>query len=919
MKFFPAYENPDIRDSHLLTEWYDDVHREENADAVSVVAGQTVNGIDATLDTSAVITGTVTDSVTHSPVEKCNVYARDNTGECCTVGITDEAGEYSLQDRLQTGIYKVEFRPAVRGYADEWFDGSPGEAGAASVIVVAGHTAGNIDATLVRSVSITGSITDAVTGNPIDGCGAEVYDTGGQFRGNACTDSLGDYAFGPLPPGQYRVKFCPNDNLHAPEWYDGEHRGENATPVTVVEQAETGGIDATLETGGSISGTMVNQGLLETVMVVALNPETGDVVAWCYSDPQSGGDYTLGGLNTGLYKMRFASYSDKPEQWYNGKFDFESADTVPVLFGHDTPNIDATLVVSGSITGTVTDADTGEGVHGCTVAAFDADTGAQVESGKTDSSGRYKLDSGFHTGDYEVHFVEDTCSYGDSWYPGREDHESADPVRVTIGRTTDGIDVALTKTSGGTDSPGTSEDGNTVTVQTPDGASESTEKFTLEVGEPDGEESSTWYLAEGSTAWGFSTNVTIQNPNPSEVTAEITYMRAGRANVVDTKKIPAASQCTITSDRLLKLLGEADFSTMVRCTDKKPIAVDRTMTWYSGYGNGSAEHSSIGVTAPAKKWYLPEGSSAWGFETFLCVQNPNAAPASVDVTYMLEGGTPVKVNHPVGPGTRATFNMAEDLAGAERDASILVESDMPVIPERAMYKGNRREGHESIGTIEPAKDYYLAEGSTGGGFETFVLVQNPNGFEQNVTLTFMRQDGKQTVFAVPVGANARRTVKVSDVPDMRERDFSTKVTGEKADIIAERAMYWGATGNPGAMHDSIGLDSPHTTFFLPDGEVFEDPGSESRTETFTCVQNPNTDAVSVEISYHRPDGKNNVVFTETIPPNSRRTFNMKEKGITGRAAILVRCTTGGKKILAERAMYFQQRWGGTCTTGGFDD
>ena len=37
-------------------------------------------------------------------------------------------------------------------------------------------------------------------------------------------------------------------------------------------------------------------------------------------------------------------------------------------------------------------------------------------------------------------------------------------------------------------------------------------------------ETPTWYLAEGSTAWGFSTYVNIESPNDTEVTARVTYV-----------------------------------------------------------------------------------------------------------------------------------------------------------------------------------------------------------------------------------------------------------------------------------------------------------------------------------------------------------------------------------------------------------
>jgi hypothetical protein len=43
-----------------------------------------------------------------------------------------------------------------------------------------------------------------------------------------------------------------------------------------------------------------------------------------------------------------------------------------------------------------------------------------------------------------------------------------------------------------------------------------------------------------------------------------------------------------------------------------------------------------------------------------------------------------------------------------------------------MYGGNRTWAHDSIGVTAPAPVWYLAEGSTEGGMETWVLVQNPN-------------------------------------------------------------------------------------------------------------------------------------------------------------------------------------------------
>jgi hypothetical protein len=417
--------------------------------------------------------------------------------------------------------------------------------------------------------------------------------------------------------------------------------------------------------------------------------------------------------------------------------------------------------------------------------------------------------------------------------------------------------------------------------------------------------SSTWYLAEGTTAWGFECWISIINPNKGAVTANITYMPSEGGNVTESLSLPSQSKTTIYPR---DILGEKDFSTWVVCAEGKTIAVDRTMMWTGPGATTPEAHSSVGVTSPAKTWYLPEGSTAWGFECWLLIQNPNPSTASCTVTYMLEGGSTVVKTKDVPKNSRKTFNVADDIGA--KDASIKVESALPVIPERAMYRNNRREGHDSIGTTTPAKSYYLAEGTTGYGFTTYVLVQNPNPAPNQVTVTYMTNTGAKPQAAFTMTPNSRKTIRVNDVAGMAGSDFSTQVSGT-GNVIAERAMYWD-NGTGEATHDSIGMDSPHTTFYLPDGQAGSD------VETFTCVQNPNSSAVNITVSYLKPSGAP-VSFNDSVPANSRRTFNMKDKGVSGQAGITVTCTSAGKKIMCERAMYFANRGAGTDTIGGFSD
>ncbi|MHB8895623.1 MAG: hypothetical protein ACYC99_10665, partial [Candidatus Geothermincolia bacterium] len=358
------------------------------------------------------------------------------------------------------------------------------------------------------------------------------------------------------------------------------------------------------------------------------------------------------------------------------------------------------------------------------------------------------------------------------------------------------------------------------------------------------EEPTAWYLAEGTNAWGFNTYITIENPNDSAVTARLTYMdpnQASGAGVVGTRDVtlPALSQTTVSS---VPDIGPVDFSTEVECLQGKSIAVDRTMFW-TGPGAPSQEgHSSIGTTMPSNTWYLPEGSSAWGFETWTLIQNPGATDAHVKLAYMTEGGTPQVFDKTVPSHCRATYSMAADIGSG--DASTKVTSDVPVVAERSMYRNNRREGSCSIGASAPAGDFFLAEGATDYdvGFTTYVLVQNPNDSDVQVTLTYQTQSGPKPQAPFTMGANSRKTIKVNDqLPS--NTNVSTTVHGSKP-IIAERAMYWGS-GTPlgEAMHASRGLDSPHMSFYLPDGQT------SNGHETWTLVQNPNPASVTVRITY----------------------------------------------------------------------
>lgn len=286
------------------------------------------------------------------------------------------------------------------------------------------------------------------------------------------------------------------------------------------------------------------------------------------------------------------------------------------------------------------------------------------------------------------------------------------------------------------------------------------------------------YLPEGSAGNGFETWILVQNPNNQAAQVSLTYMTP--AGKVDGPSVSLAANSRMSFKANNTVPGEYEVSTMV--TADIPVVSERAM-----YGNGRTwAHDSIGVAEASTTWYLAEGSTGEGFETWVLVQNPGEKEATATLTFMTDAG---KVDGPVltlKPSSRQTVNVGACLPSTW-NVSTMVTSNEPVIAERAMYGNGRAWGHDSIGVCQPVKEINLAEGCTGEGYETWVLVQNPNDSEAKVDVTFMTGAGEVAGPSEVMPANSRRTINVSlYVPN--EWQVSTRVTCDKP-VMAERAMY----------------------------------------------------------------------------------------------------------------------------------
>ena len=114
-----------------------------------------------------------------------------------------------------------------------------------------------------------------------------------------------------------------------------------------------------------------------------------------------------------------------------------------------------------------------------------------------------------------------------------------------------------------------------------------------------------------------------------------------------------------------------------------------------------------------------------------------------------------------------------------RDVSTLVESTngVGIVADRSMYfnYGGCDDGNSEAGVTAPASSWYLAEGYTGGRFDTYVLLQNPGGETASVEATFMREDGANIKKNYELPPHSRYTITADRVEGLESAGFSTRV------------------------------------------------------------------------------------------------------------------------------------------------
>jgi hypothetical protein len=237
------------------------------------------------------------------------------------------------------------------------------------------------------------------------------------------------------------------------------------------------------------------------------------------------------------------------------------------------------------------------------------------------------------------------------------------------------------------------------------------------------------------------------------------------------------------------VVKSAGFATEVRAD--LPIVVERSMYFAGGGG-----HGTIGVKTPGTTWFLAEGDSRAGYDTWILLQNPNDdVVANVSVTFIKDDGTTQVGHYALDPRTRQSI--FADTIVPNTTFGARIDADQQIIVERSIYVADGAGGHNSTAVPIPETEWYLPEGSTLAPNREVIALLNPNPETTQVDLLFTRSDGQPAVTqSFVMQPTSRLSVDANKyVPDA---EVSTRVTADHP-VVVERSMYWdrGATSSPG--------------------------------------------------------------------------------------------------------------------------
>jgi hypothetical protein len=315
----------------------------------------------------------------------------------------------------------------------------------------------------------------------------------------------------------------------------------------------------------------------------------------------------------------------------------------------------------------------------------------------------------------------------------------------------------------------------------------------------------------------------------------------------------------------------------------------------------------VQAASPSKTWYFAEGYTGGSFTEFLTIANPNNVQANVTVTYLLGTGSPIIQNYAVAPNSRFTQNVGSAIAASpDKNVSMVVQSDQPIIAERPMYFTYTAltgytipGGSDVLGATSLAENFDFGYLDTDPGYDTWLTILNQNNATMNVTIQyFPAAGGTPITITHAVAPNSRGTVHVNTEVGLPVGQYSALVTLDQPGLV-ERPLYLrdSQTGYTGAA-DVVGVAMPQQNWYFAEGYT------SSTFEERYILSNPSTTtSANATVIFFKSDGTT-VSVPVSLAPGQQKTVDgnmvLTSNNVNNSAVV-----QADQPILAERFISFR--------------
>ena len=475
---------------------------------------------------------------------------------------------------------------------------------------------------------------------------------------------------------------------------------------------------------------------------------------------------------------------------------------------------------------------------------------------------------------------------------------------------------------------------------------------TTPVNAPPGPVAKTWYFAEGRIGKGFKEYLTIGNPTTTACSVDITYLYTMDGSTTPATKtmtgvpIPANTRWTEPVNQDLNIdstsstaASLASIVTIPSGSSCPGVVAERPL-YFSNYHGISSGNDVVGGTTLNTTFDFADIPTGANNTSYISILNPpGGAAATVTATYYANGIKVGTQSTNVAIGARGTI-----APGALTNPALpshvvaLVTSTSPVFIERPTYFTNGplgiSGGYDVIGAQSPAKDWFFAEGYTGGiNQENLTIANLSSTTTESITATLKSKTGATKAYTMTLKPLSSTVWNVNANNNFAgsSPEVSAEVLATGANIVVQREMYFKYSHNitgyqtvqASGGDDIMGIVGPlsKSSYSFAEGYTAFDYNE------WLTVQNPNATAETIYITIS--NGKSQTVtFTQQMAANSRLTVDITQQvlnnfhpnGLDSNANAITMTvqTLDGHPIVVERPEYWNTTNKTFQTQGGSD-